>query len=157
MGLQRALVGGATAGLAGSALMWGLFSGAKRAGLLRETPPNRVIDRAAAIAAEATESGGPIDAEDRTAGALGSHLLFGAAAGAFYGLIQDELELPPLVAGPAYGLAIWAAAYIGWLPAARILPEPWDQRPGDALVPVAAHAVYGLTLSLFGRMLIRRR
>ena len=148
MGLGGALLGGIVGGTAGAALMLPVFEVAKRAGLLAESPPLRVVDRAAAAAAEATETGGPVEPADRVAAAVGSHLLYGAAAGAFYGLIQDELRLPPAVAGPAYGVLLWAAGYLGWMPAAGVLPQPWRQHAGDALVPVLAHLAYGLGLGI---------
>ena len=155
MGLGRALVGGVVGGAVGAVLMWPLYEASKRAGLLRESPPIRVADRAAETAVEATETGGPVGEGAREAAAAGGHLLYGAAAGALYGLLQDELELPAIAAGVGYGLALWAVGYLGWLPAARILPEPWRQRAGDALVPIAAHAVYGLGLGLVERTVRR--
>ncbi len=154
MGLGRALVGGVLGGTAGAALMLPLFEGAKRAGLLAEAPPVRVVDRAA-DAAETTAVDGGIETREREGLAVGGHLLYGAGAGALYGLAQDELELPAVAAGVAYGLALWAAGYLGWLPAAGVLPQPWRQHPGDALTPVAAHLVYGLALGAVER-LVRR-
>lgn len=156
MGLGRALVGGMVGGTVGAALMLPLFEGAKRLGLLQETPPLRVADRAATAAAEATEAGGPLAEGEREAAATGGHLLYGAAAGALYGLVQDELGLPAAVTGSAYGLLLWAAGYLGWMPAAGVLPRPWRQQAGDALVPVAAHVVYGLGLGLVERAVRRR-
>lgn len=146
MGLGRALLAGSVGGLAGAASMLPLFEGAKRAGILIETPPLRVVDEAAESAAEATETGGPVAEGDRVAAAVSSHLLYGAGAGALYGLLQDELAFPGLVAGPVFGVALWAAGYLGWMPAAGVLPLPWRQRPGDALTPFVAHLAYGLAL-----------
>jgi uncharacterized membrane protein YagU involved in acid resistance len=155
MGLGRAIVGGVAGGTVGAALMLPLFEGAKRAGLVPETPPKRVVDRAAETAAEATEAGGPVEEGERTAAAAGSHLLYGAAAGALYGLIQDELRLPAALAGPVYGLVVWAAGYLGWMPASGVLPQPWRQQAGEALVPVVAHVVYGATLGAVERVIRR--
>jgi uncharacterized membrane protein YagU involved in acid resistance len=155
MGLGRALGAGVIGGAAGAALMWPLFEGAKRTGILEEAPPLRVVDEVAGAAAQATESGGPVARDDRTAAAVGSHVLYGVVAGAFYGLIQDELRLPAVV-GPLYGLALWAVGYVGWLPAAGVLPQPWRQRAGDALTPVAAHLAYGVALGLVEQAVRRR-
>ena len=157
MGLERALLAGSVGGTVGSVLMWGLFTTATRVGWLSERPPERVIDRATAAVEDATEAAEPVEPAERTTAAVSSHLLFGAGAGAFYGLVQDKLDLPPLLTGVAYGFAIWIAAYVGVLPAARILPEPWRQRPGDALVPVAAHAIFGLSLGVIEPRISRRK
>jgi uncharacterized membrane protein YagU involved in acid resistance len=156
MGLARSIAAGAVGGAAGAALMVPLYEGAKRIGLLLESPPVRVVDRAAEQAAEATEAGGPVEPDERFAAAVGSHLLYGAAAGVVYSLTQDELELPTAVAAPAYGLLLWVAGYVGWMPALGILPRPWRQRTGDALVPVVAHLVFALGLGL-GDAALRRR
>lgn len=154
MGSGRAMVGGIVGGTVGAALMLPVFEGAKRVGLLREAPPVRVIDRAAA---EATDTGQPLAAGDRQAAAVVSHVVYGAVAGALYGLAQEKLEMPAAAAGPVYGLLLWAVGYLGWMPAAGVLPEPWRQRRGDALVPVAAHLVFGLALGLVARVGRRER
>ena len=151
MGLGRGVVGGLLGGGVGAGLMVPLFAGAKRAGVLTEAPPVRVVDRAA-DAAETTAGEARIEQGEREGLAVGSHLLYGAAAGAVYGLVQDELALPAVAAGTAYGLVLWAAGYLGWMPAAGVLPRPWRQHPGDALVPVAAHVVYGLALAAVERV-----
>ena len=154
MGAWRALAGGGVGGAVGSALMLPVFETAKRAGLLRETPPRRVVQHAAA------ETGGAIGAEgtsepEETGAMVASHLLYGAAAGACYGLVQGKFDLPAPVTGPAFGLLLWAAGYVGWLPAAGVLPQPWRQHPGAAITPVAAHLVYGLALGIVERGLRR--
>ena len=146
MGLSRSVIGGVAGGVVGAAAMLPLFEGARRLGLIRESPPARVIDRAAATAGQATEIGGPVDQDERTVTSIGSHMLYGAAAGAIYGLVQDELKLPADPGGMAYGIALWTAGYIGWLPALGVLHRPWQQRTGDALVPFAAHLAFGLAL-----------
>jgi hypothetical protein len=61
------------------------------------------------------------------------------------------------VAGPGFGLVLWAAGYLGWMPAAGVLPQPWRQRAGDALTPVAAHLVFGLALGLVEQAVRRAR
>lgn len=157
MGLARALAAGTAGGTVGAALMLPLFAGATRAGVLTEAPPLRIVDEAAAAAAEATEGGGPIAAGQRVGVAVGSHLLYGAGAGACYGLLQDELELPPLAAGSVFGLALWAVGYLGWIPAAGVLPRPWRQQVGDAVTPLVAHVVYGLVLGAVERTIHGRR
>lgn len=151
MSLLRAVTAGGLAGLAGSAVMLPIFTGAKRTGVAHVVPPEQVVEGAAAAAAVATEGGGPIEPADRAATAAGSHLLYGAAAGVLYGLIQDELRLPAIPAGVGFGIAVWGFGYLGWLPATHLLPPPWRQQPGDALTPVAAHLAYGVVLGAIER------
>ena len=145
----RGIVGGALAGVGAAALMMPLFVGAERAGLLSKPPPARVVDRAAA------EAGVAPDPEERAGATVAGHLVYGATAGGVYGALAAPMSLPAAVAGPGFGLALWAVGYLGWLPAARIWPRPWRQPAGDALVPIAAHVVYGLALGLGERALRR--
>ena len=143
----RGIVAGAVAGAGAAALMLPLFVGAERAGILSQEPPARVVDRATA---EADVAPAP---EERTGAMVGSHLLYGAGAGAIYGALAARAPLPAATAGTGFGLVVWAAGYLGWLPAAGIWPRPWRQPAGDALVPVAAHLVYGLALGIGERAL----
>lgn len=74
---------------------------------------------------------------------LAAHFAFGAAAGALYGPLAQKTSLPPVLKGAAYGLAVWGASYLGWLPALRIL-RPATEHPArrNALM-IAAHVVWG--------------
>ncbi len=145
MGLGRAAGVGAVGGVVGAALMLPVFEGAKRAGLVVEAPPERVVERAADEVA-GSEARGATDEGAWAALVAGNHLLYGAAAGAVYGTLQEELKLPANVAGVGYGLALWAVGYLGWMPAVGAWARPWRQGAGAALVPLAAHVVYGLAL-----------
>ena len=145
----RRLVAGGVAGTAAAVLMLPVFDGAKRLGLLSEAPPARVIDRAAAEAEKRP------DPAERAGAAFASHLLYGAGVGAAYAALIAPLPrpLPAAIAGPAFGILVWVASYLGWMPAAGVLPRPWRQPAGDALVPVVAHLVYGLALGVGERVL----
>ena len=47
------------------------------------------------------------------------------------------------------GLAIWAPAYQGWVPALDILPPATEDRPERAATMIAVHVVYGAVLGEF--------
>lgn len=103
------------------------------------------------ITAKLTEEAGLEDHVDKSthdALTLLSHFGYGAAAGAVYAPLANRLPLPPLLGGAVFGLALWAASYLGWLPAAGIL-RPADEHPArrNALM-IAAHLVWGGTLGL---------
>jgi hypothetical protein len=72
------------------------------------------------------------------------HFLFGAAAGAIYGL--GRVSSPSRPAGITYGVAVWAASYLGWVPAIGALPPAHKQPRERTLLMVAAHIVWGATL-----------
>jgi uncharacterized membrane protein YagU involved in acid resistance len=72
-----------------------------------------------------------------------SHFAYGATCGALYGSLSDKLPGGAVAGGVAFGLAVWAGSYLGWLPAAGIL-TPATRHPArrNALM-IAAHVVWG--------------
>lgn len=85
--------------------------------------------------------------------------------GALYAPFALAGTAPPLSAGIGYGLAVWTASYLGWIPALGILPPATRHPPRRVALMVAAHVVWGATLGLFtdrlhratGRILAERR
>src|SRR5690606_10896740 len=75
---------------------------------------------------------------------------FGAACGGLFGGLVRGRVVPrrPAVEGVAYAGVVWAASYLGWVPALGILPLPPLDRPGRAVAVAAAHGVYGALLGL---------
>jgi uncharacterized membrane protein YagU involved in acid resistance len=78
---------------------------------------------------------------------LVSHFSYGAATGALYSMMAPPRELTRGVLwGTAYGVSVWAASYLGWVPALRILvPATRHPRERNALM-IAAHIVWGSAL-----------
>ena len=98
------------------------------------------------IAAQVTEEVGlrkHLDEPRHVAVTLLSHFGYGAAAGAVYAPLANKIPFPPVLEGIAFGLVVWAASYLGWLPAMGIL-RPATEHPArrNALM-VAAHLVWG--------------
>lgn len=77
---------------------------------------------------------------------LTAHYLYGAAVGTAYGALARHPER--FLSGTAFGLAVWAGSYLGWLPLAGVLP-PATRAPArrNALM-IAAHVVWGACLAL---------
>jgi hypothetical protein len=79
-----------------------------------------------------------------------SHFGYGAAAGAVFTSLAPGRGL---VAGMAYGTGVWAASYLGWIPAVGILKiAALHPRERNALM-IAAHLVWGAVLALTAREL----
>jgi hypothetical protein len=88
-----------------------------------------------------------------------NHFAFGGACGALFGLAHEvwRVRAPstsgvrghrtPLLAGLAFGTAVWAVSYAGWVPAFGIMPAPQDDRPGRPTSMVVAHWVFGGVLA----------
>ncbi len=134
---MRSPLVGALAGMAATAAMTLAMGALFRRLPVRDRyplPPREITTRV-------TNAAGLELAERRQVEAtLASHFGYGAAAGALYPLL---VRRPTLPTGIAFGLAVWAASYLGWLPATRIL-RPATRHPGrrNALM-LLAHVVWG--------------
>ena len=95
-------------------------------------PPREIIDSTALASDER-------GARTRT---LLAHFGYGGLTGALFAFIPAFRG-----SGIAYGLGIWALSYLGWIPSARILAPAYRHPLRRNLLMIAAHAVWGLTLS----------
>jgi hypothetical protein len=82
-----------------------------------------------------------------------AHLGFGAGAGTLFTVGRATLSLPgpALPQGLAYGIAVWATSYKGWVPALGLLPPPERDRTGRQVVLFVGHVIFGAVLGLEGR------
>jgi hypothetical protein len=151
VGLARGFAGGIVATAAMSAFMFG----AQKVGLLGQMPPQKISDRF--LGALGLRGKTPEPA--RKALAVCTHFAFGGISGALFGLANEVRRTrirrtsgvishrAPLVAGIAFGSAIWAVSYMGWVPALQIMPAPQSDRPGRPTSMVLAHWIFGAVLA----------
>ena len=100
--------------------------------------PRELIDSTA----DALDADLPEDtARDLT---LSAHYAYGAAVGA---LVAAAAPRPSLPAGAAAGAAVWAASYLGWIPAAGLLKPATEHPARRNLMMIAAHLVWGAALA----------
>ena len=108
-------------------------------------PPRIITDRIsdrAPVPATLLPSKGP----ER---ALAAHFLFGGATGSAYGLLTSTTSLKPTVtSGVMYGLGIWTISYLGWVPAANLMPPATRQPRERNAMMIAAHIVWGAALGI---------
>jgi hypothetical protein len=104
-------------------------------------PPRLITDE---IASKAGVDGHLDESERRTA-TLAAHYGYGAAIGGLYGPLAGAAgrDRSPVLKGVAWGLAVWTASYLGWLPAAGILPPATEQPARRNALMIAAHVVWG--------------
>lgn len=103
-------------------------------------PPRRITDRVLEAAGVEEDD---VSETRRRELALLNHFAYGAAAGALYGPASRATGLPPVASGVVYGLGVWAGSYLGWLPAAGVLPSAARQSARHNALMIAAHVVWG--------------
>ena len=151
--MQRVLAG-AAAGLAATAPMTLAMKAAQ--GLLparerRPLPPRRITMRF-------LRKGGArphlhLDESQRRGLTLAAHYGYGTAAGAAFGLVAPGRLEEAVSAGIGYGLLVWAASYLGLLPALDLHPAATRESPGRNAMMIGAHVVWGAALGLLASAL----
>lgn len=101
-------------------------------------PPREIIDETA----RRVELHDDLSEETKTALTFAGHFAYGTATGAIYPLLVSN---PNPINGAIYGLGVWGASYLGWLPAAGILGSATKHPARRVALMVAAHLVWGAT------------
>jgi uncharacterized membrane protein YagU involved in acid resistance len=80
--------------------------------------------------------------------AMALHVGYGALTGAIFAQVAPQRPLRGVAAGMLFGLGVWTASYLGWLPAAGVRHSPrWDP-PARTKLIVASHLVWGAAAGL---------
>lgn len=112
-------------------------------------PPERIT----AEVMERVDSGASHDQSRRWSLSLLTHFGFGSVAGAGLGAISSQTGTSPSVIGIPYALGVWVVSYLGWLPAAKILPPATEHPARRNILMLLAHVIWGATAG----MIIERR
>lgn len=141
---------GAAAGAIATLAMSAVMLAAGAIGLMGTQPPHAIVRRIGGLPSRLPWR------RDRTrAIASLAHVGFGAACGTGFAVARRATPATNAPGtGVLYALAIWATAYLGWVPALGILPRADRDRPGRPAAMIVAHVVYGLVLGALTR---RRR
>ena len=148
---------GATAGLAGTAVMQGLLAASQKWAPqnlppIKQDPGEFMIEKAERYLPEKLREKIPEELENMAAKSLAFG--YGGTFGALYAASRPETR-NLLLEGSALGLAAWGAGYLGWLPAARLMPPVTKQEPEQIAGPIVSHLLFGIvTVGLF--RLLRR-
>ncbi|WGW11301.1 hypothetical protein LWF01_14570 [Saxibacter everestensis] len=130
------LVRGGIGGVVATSAMSAVLVAADKAGFMEQPPPRRIT--------KFFMPRPPTPKPVIDVATLISHFGYGILAGAVFGGVSRK---PTLAKGTAYGTALWAASYEGWIPALRIMPPAHRDRKDRALAMVVAHLVYGAVLA----------
>lgn len=102
-------------------------------------PPREIIDETARL----VELQDDLNEETKTALTFAGHFAYGTATGAIYPLLISN---PNPVNGVVYGVGVWGASYLGWLPAVGILGSATKHPARRVALMIAAHVVWGAAL-----------
>lgn len=86
----------------------------------------------------------PVEPETKQVAGQAIHWAYGAAWGAYYGIMQASLRLPDLVHGMLFGGLVASTL----VPAMRLTPPPTRQPMGMTMLQTVLHLVYGWTTAL---------
>jgi hypothetical protein len=79
---------------------------------------------------------------------------YGATSGLLYALVRPHAR-SVLLEGTALGVAVWAAGYVGWLPALGLMPPLTEQQPKQIAAPLLQHVAFGLVVASLVKALDR--
>lgn len=154
MDAKARAVTGALGGLGATLVLSGLRQAWAKIGLVFETAPMQVVDRAQEV--------GLVDGWSPRALRLltvAAHIAYGVGAGMALGLLRRERggAGQEAAVGSAMGVLVWGAGWSTWLPLTGVHSPPWEQRSARVLLPVIDHAVYGAIWGIIFWILTRRR
>ena len=141
---ERALAG-ALSGAGGTLVLSGLHEAWSRLGLVFETTPMQVVDRAEELGLVKVSSPGGRRRLTRAA-----HLTYGVGTGAALGLLRRKRGkvTEEAAVGSALGILAWRAGWSSWLPLTGAHEPPWRGRSPKVLLPVLDHAAFGAAWGL---------
>jgi hypothetical protein len=150
---QRALVG-AVSGLGATLALSGLREAWSKIGLVFETAPMQVVERAEELGLV-----GDLSPWGRRLLTAFAHFAYGAGTGMAFGLLRRERGGTGEEAsvGSALGVLAWGVGWASWLPLTGVHRAPWTQKTPKVLLPVIDHAVFGAAWGLLYWALRRRR
>ena len=91
------------------------------------------------------------------AAVLANHFGFGAVGGTAYAAALGKVNLPPALKGTIWGMTIWFISYLGWIPAANILPPATEASRQRNFLMIVAHLVWGVSLACLTDALVKQK
>ena len=137
--LPQRLALGAVAGAAATFVMQGMMMASGK--LLPESRPPIKKDPGEFMIDKV-----PLPESVRPLAAKSLHLGYGMTSGVLYGAVRSGPGAP-LLEGALLGLGVWAAGYLGWLPATDLMPPINEHEPQQIIVPIVQHAIFGVAVA----------
>jgi hypothetical protein len=152
--LMKKIAFGALAGAVGTLVIRGarsandkLFPNATAP--INADPGARIIEKIESVLPQQIKEKLPASLEE-----VGSKFLsfgYGSTGAAIYTAVRSQPQI--LVDGAALGAAIWAAGYMGWLPAMGLMPPVTHHKPKQVISSLMQHMLYGVaTVSAYRKL-----
>ncbi|MBV9497595.1 MAG: hypothetical protein JOZ54_25385 [Acidobacteria bacterium] len=147
--LDKRLALGAVAGFAGTFLMQGMLKATGRLMPDAQAPLSGdageyMVGKLEHPLPEETVAAIPASLEKAAAKSL--HMGYGMTSGMLYAAMRPRPRNAALE-GAVLGLGVWAAGYLGWLPAAQLAPPIQDQTVKQVVVPMLEHVLFGIAVA----------
>jgi hypothetical protein len=154
MDAKERIVAGALSGVGGTLVLSALRETLSRMGVVFETAPMQVVERAEEVGL--VEGWSPRALRLLT---VAAHIAYGVGTGTALGLLRWERDgvAQEAAVGSAMGILVWGAGWSSWLPLTGVHSPPWEQRSAKVLLPVLDHAVYGAAWGLVYWLLTRKQ
>jgi hypothetical protein len=154
MDAKERIVAGALSGAGGTLVLSALRETLSRMGVVFETAPMQVVERAEEVGL--VEGWSPRALRLLT---VAAHIAYGVGTGTALGLLRRERDgvAQEAAVGSAMGILVWGAGWSSWLPLTGVHSPPWEQRSAKVLLPVLDHAVYGAAWGLVYWLLTRKQ
>lgn len=110
---------------------------------IRKDPGEFMLKKAETLLPPERREQIPDLAEKVAVGAL--QMGYGMTSGLLYSVVRPRAG-NPIVEGTLLGLGVWAAGYLGWLPAAGLMPPLAQQEPQQIAVPFVEHLLFGIAV-----------
>jgi hypothetical protein len=110
---------------------------------IKEDPGEFMLRKVKDALPSSTREQIPKSAEKAAAKML--HMGYGMTSGAIYGLLGPRRGTAA-INGTLLGLGVWAAGYLGWLPATDLMSPITEHEPKQIAVPIVEHALFGIAV-----------
>lgn len=90
----------------------------------------------------------PLQRKNRSDLSMASHYGYSIACGILYAALQKHVKASTLVKGGAFGLGVWAASYMGWIPALGLRASAYQMPIRRNMMMIVSHLIWGVGLSL---------
>jgi hypothetical protein len=157
-GFLPGVAAGVTATLPMTAFMLQAFSGLPRHERY-PLPPRLITTKLAKQLGVA----GKLNDRQRRVASYVSHFGYGSGVGALYGMTMSHSSVATkspasgALCGTLFGLAVWSASYLGWLPTVGLHRPATAEPLGRNGLMIAAHVVWGAALGATFAALAKRR